>query len=67
MEHYHHQPTTDLFLEEPVVYAGFWERFGAAFIDGLVLMIPNLLLQYAAGTAGMIISIFLPWIYSALM
>ena len=25
-----------------VVYAGFWLRFVAAFIDGLVMIIPNM-------------------------
>ena len=24
---------------QPVVYAGFWIRFGAAFIDGLIMYI----------------------------
>lgn len=42
MEQYN-QPT-DLFLEDPVVYAGFWERFGAAFIDGLILGVIGLVL-----------------------
>ena len=28
-------------------YAGFWIRFAAAFIDGIILLIPNSLLQYA--------------------
>lgn len=40
MEQYN-QPT-DLFLEEPVVYAGFWERFGAAIIDGIILWVIGL-------------------------
>lgn len=41
--------TTDLFLDEPVVYAGFWERFGAAFLDGLILAV-----------AGYVIGLILP-------
>ncbi len=47
MEQYN-QPT-DLLLEEPVVYAGFWERFGAAFIDGIIL-----------GVIGYVIGLILP-------
>jgi hypothetical protein len=45
MEHNYNQPT-DLFLDEPVVYGGFWERFGAAFLDGLILAVPNFALTY---------------------
>lgn len=59
--------TTDLFLEEPVVHGTFWERFAAAFIDGLILIIPNYALQYAFGTVGSVLSILLPWLYSAYM
>lgn len=40
----HYNQTTDLFLEEPVVYAGFWERFGAAFIDGIILGVTGFIL-----------------------
>lgn len=59
--------TTDLFLEEPVVHGTFWERFAAAIIDGLILIIPNYALQYAFGTVGSVLSILLPWLYSAYM
>lgn len=41
--------TTDLFLEEPVIYGGFWERFGAALIDGIII-----------GIGGYVISLILP-------
>ncbi len=30
-----------IFPEYTVVYAGFWQRFAAAFLDGLILLIPN--------------------------
>jgi uncharacterized RDD family membrane protein YckC len=59
--------TTDLFLEEPHVYGGFWERFGAAFLDGLILAIPNYLMQYMIGEiSGSLVSIVLSWLYYAL-
>jgi len=29
-------------------YAGFWKRFGAVFVDGLVLMIPNYAMIFGA-------------------
>lgn len=32
--------------------AGWWQRVGATVVDGLVLLIPNLILRYAAGPAG---------------
>ncbi len=59
--------TTDLFTEEPLVYAGFWERFGAAFIDGLILLIPNFLFAYMAGPGlGDILSLLTGWLYCAI-
>jgi uncharacterized RDD family membrane protein YckC len=32
--------------------AGFWRRFAAAFIDGLVLSVVSLLLRFVLGAAG---------------
>jgi uncharacterized RDD family membrane protein YckC len=58
---------TDLFTETPVVYASFMERFGATFIDGLILLIPNLLLNYLLKYNSYIVTIPLAWLYSALM
>ena len=55
-----------LFPEIPVNYAGFWERFGAAFIDGLVLIIPNYFLMYALGPVGNLLSIVMAWLYYAI-
>ncbi len=61
-------PTTDLFTDEPVVYGSFWERFGAAFLDGLILLVPNFLFTYGIGPGiGDILSIATAWLYSALM
>jgi uncharacterized RDD family membrane protein YckC len=60
--------TADLFTEAPLVYGGFWERFGAAFIDGLILIIPNYLLIYIAGDGlGNVLSLVMSWLYYAYM
>ncbi len=32
-----------------VVYGGFWQRFGAALIDGVILIIPDLILKTIIG------------------
>ena len=31
------------------IYAGFWRRFAGAFIDGLVLAVPNFLISFLLG------------------
>ena len=33
--------------EKNMDYAGFWKRFAAVFIDGLIWLIPNSILQLA--------------------
>jgi uncharacterized RDD family membrane protein YckC len=38
------QGEISIFPEVTVVYATFWQRFAAAFLDGMVLLIPNLLI-----------------------
>jgi uncharacterized RDD family membrane protein YckC len=35
-----------IFPERQTRYAGFWVRFGAALLDGLILMVPNYLIIY---------------------
>lgn len=35
-----------------MVYVGFWKRFLASFIDGVILVIPNLAFNYAVPYAG---------------
>lgn len=69
---YHNYATPNedyvLFPEEQVVYASFWERFGAAFLDGLILIIPNYILKFIFGEISAIpASIALSWLYTALM
>ena len=58
---------TLLFPEMELQYAGFWERFGAAILDGLILMVPNLILQYMVGRyAAIPINLVIGWLYAAL-
>ena len=40
-------------------YAGFWRRFAARFIDGLILIIPSLLIGIVAPILGSILIFFL--------
>ncbi len=55
-----------LFPDVPAAYAGFWERFGAAFLDGLILAIPGYALQYLFGEVqGFLFAIVIDWLYYA--
>ena len=59
--------TTDLFLEEPVIYASFWQRFGAAIIDGIVLSVINVLLVFVVSSImANVLSLVSGWLYYAL-
>jgi uncharacterized RDD family membrane protein YckC len=68
MEQYNQ--TTDLLfdLEQPVAYAGFWERFGAVFIDGFILLFLQVILYYSVSyEASNVLSLVLSWLYFAVM
>lgn len=71
-------PETDLLTDfhRPVYYAGFWRRFLALFIDGIVLQIVEMLVATAMGysvfdvereyfDAPGIISLVIGWLYFA--
>jgi uncharacterized RDD family membrane protein YckC len=61
-------PSSDLFQDEPLIYAGFGDRFGAAFIDGLILLVPNLALTYSMDPGSYvpnIAAIIIAWLYFA--
>ena len=58
--------TSDLFAQPAVVYAGFWERFAAVILDGLILLIPNLLLKYSLGPYSLLVTLIVSWLYAAL-
>jgi uncharacterized RDD family membrane protein YckC len=75
-------PRTAQTIKAPAdLYAGFWKRFLAALIDGVILMISGVVigatfgLVYGATTGttagaeflGQIIGIILGWLYSALL
>lgn len=61
-------------------YAGFWKRFAAAFIDGIILTVGGMVVGFAFGLAygaatgtaegveffGNIIGIIMGWLYAAL-
>jgi len=48
--------------------AGWWLRVGATVVDGLVLLIPNLILRYAGGpTGGGLLSLIVDAAYITLM
>lgn len=40
---------TGIFPEKTITYASFWERFAAAFIDGLILMVVNFFISLLFG------------------
>jgi uncharacterized RDD family membrane protein YckC len=59
--------TTDLFLEEPVVYAGFWQRVGAAVLDAIILSVLNALLTFVSSSPlASVLSLVFGWLYYAL-
>jgi uncharacterized RDD family membrane protein YckC len=47
-----------------VVYAGFWRRFGAWFVDVLILVIPAILIS-RIGSAGSLLVFLGEWVYFA--
>lgn len=55
-----------------VNYAGFWIRFIAAFIDGIILMVPNFIIAFTidgsifnTGWTVNILQLILGWLYHA--
>ena len=48
------QSSSDKF-EVDYQYAGFWHRFAALFIDGLILLIPHIILNHIAPIAGSVL------------
>jgi uncharacterized RDD family membrane protein YckC len=67
MQDYNTSATTDLFTEEPVIYGTFWQRFAAAIVDGLILIIPNYIIVLTVREGfGDILSLVMYWLYDAL-
>lgn len=51
-----------------VEYAGFWIRFAAALIDGIVLIIPSIIIQFIFGkNFGNLLQLILIWAYAIYM
>ncbi len=49
----------------PVVYANFGQRFVASLLDGLILIIPAVVLKVILGNVGQTLSMVLYWLYYA--
>jgi uncharacterized RDD family membrane protein YckC len=66
---YQSEPTADLLNEEFIpVYGTFGQRFLAILIDGVILIIPELLLQRSLPLVGYYpLVIILQWLYFAIM
>lgn len=60
--------TGDLFTEQVLYYGGFWERFAAAFIDVLIVTIPNFAIKFVLGNSGesYLITLVIDWLYYSL-
>lgn len=65
---YQTEPTADLLTEEFLpVYGSFGQRFLAAIIDGVILLIPLVILKYAMpGIMQSFVGIIIQWLYYAL-
>lgn len=66
------QNESSIFTERPAIYASFWERFAASFLDGLIIGIPQFLIYYLidgsflnASYTSRIIGLILAWMYAA--
>jgi uncharacterized RDD family membrane protein YckC len=64
---------SQIFTERPLVYAGFWERFAAVLIDGVILWAITSLLGLKAPTSFssyfgtyQLVNIIIYWLYEVL-
>ena len=64
---YAQHPHQELMLDEPVFYGGMGERFAAILIDGLILLVPSLLVRFLLPVGGSVINIVMTWLYAALL
>ena len=53
-------------IPKNLIYAGFWVRFIAYLIDFIILTVISVILAFIP-IIGWIISIFLPWLYFAIL
>ena len=63
-----YRPVPEHPLFNPVVYAGFWERFGASFLDALVLGILQFTLRFfleEEEATESILNFIVGWLYYA--
>jgi uncharacterized RDD family membrane protein YckC len=61
------KPAPSSAIPKAGVYAGFWVRFVAFIIDAIIVAVASGLVSAATLGAGMIVSLFLPWLYEAFM
>ncbi|MCW3120549.1 MAG: hypothetical protein JWQ38_41 [Flavipsychrobacter sp.] len=60
----------ELSSDRPPVYAGFWQRFGASFLDALIILIPLKIINWCFFTgiySPMLFNLIAGWLYSALL
>ncbi|MCX7785663.1 MAG: RDD family protein [candidate division WOR-3 bacterium] len=50
-----------------VIYAGFWRRFVASLVDGVILFVPMLIINLIFPYAGWFLGTVASWLYYALM
>lgn len=61
---------SSIFPERPAVYATFWERFAAIFIDGIILWAGSWLIErFLIGNlwGNMIFGMIVSWLYNAIL
>ncbi|HEU4471509.1 MAG TPA: RDD family protein [Flavisolibacter sp.] len=62
----YNQSDTLLFPEQRIVYGGFWPRFLAAFIDGIILGVVNAITLFIGGEAmPNVLGLIVGWLYYA--
>jgi uncharacterized RDD family membrane protein YckC len=61
-------PQEDILTEQFIPeYATFWNRFAAAFIDGLILLIPDMIVKYTVDiTTYYVVALAIGWLYYAI-
>jgi uncharacterized RDD family membrane protein YckC len=58
-------PTGAFVHTASLAYAGFWTRFAAVFIDGLILLIPSLILGFGHRFGGTVVNFLYDWLLIA--
>jgi uncharacterized RDD family membrane protein YckC len=59
--------TTGTIAVNTTIYAGFWVRFVALIIDGVIVAVGSGLIASATMGVGFVLSLVVPWLYEAFM